>query len=202
LEKVRNPLSNKPLWLEIPPDASLEGYLFPDSYRFPRQITVDKFIQTLLENFRIKVDSEMLTGFQNLGLTLHQAVTLASLVQREAIVEDEMPLIASVFLNRLSAGMRLDSDPTVQYALGYDSDRKTWWKIPLSTDDLKIISPYNTYLLTGFPAGPISNPGLSALKAIASPAQTSNYYFRATCDGSGRHNFSQTYEEHQQNACP
>jgi len=156
----------------------------------------------LLDNFDVKVDPEMRAGFQDQGLTFHQAVILASIVQREAIVEEEMPLIASVFLNRLSAGMKLDSDPTVQYALGYDPIKTTWWKTPLSLDDLAISSPYNTYLQVGFPPGPISNPGLSALKAIAHPSQTPYFYFRAVCDGSGRHNFSQTFEEHQQNACP
>lgn len=202
LDSVRSPLSIAPLQLELPPEASLEGYLFPDSYQLSRQIAVDDFIKKFLDNFEVKVDSEMRTSFQSQDLTLHQAVTLASIVQREAIVEEEMPLIASVFLNRLSAGMKLDSDPTVQYALGYDPIKATWWKTPLSLEDLQLTSPYNTYLQAGFPAGPISNPSLSALEAIAAPAQTSYYYFRATCDGSGRHHFSLTYEEHQQNACP
>jgi peptidoglycan lytic transglycosylase G len=202
LDSVRNPDSSLVPELKIPSAASLEGYLFPDSYRFPRQITIDGFIHTMLDNFQLKVDSEMRTSYQNRGLTLYQAVILASIVQREAIVETEMPLIASVFLNRLSAGMKLDSDPTVQYALGYDDTKSTWWKTPLTLDDLAFSSPYNTYLQAGFPPGPISNPGLSALKAIAFPSQTEYFYFRAACDGSGQHNFSQTFEEHQQNACP
>ena len=202
LDKVNNPLSDYSTELEIPPEASLEGYLFPDSYQLPRQITIDEFIRTLLDNFEVKVDQEMRTSYQSQGLTLRQAVILASIVRREAIVEEEMPLIASVFLNRLSAGMKLDSDPTVQYALGYDTSKATWWKTPLSLEDLEISSPYNTYLQVGFPPGPISNPGLSALKAIAFPSQTTYFYFRAVCDGSGLHNFSQTFEEHQQKACP
>jgi UPF0755 protein len=202
LDKVNNPLSDFSTKLEIPPEASLEGYLFPDSYRLPRQITIDGFIRTLLDNFEVKIDQEMRTSYQSQGLTLRQAVILASIVQREAIVEAEMPLIASVFLNRLSAGMKLDSDPTIQYALGYDTMKTTWWKTPLSLEDLEISSPYNTYLQVGFPPGPISNPGLSALKAIAFPSQTTYFYFRAVCDGSGLHNFSQTFEEHQQKACP
>jgi UPF0755 protein len=202
LERVRNPISFNLAGPELSTEPSLEGYFFPDSYRFSRQITVDKFVQTLLDNFKVKVDSEMRTGFQNQGLTLHQAVTLASMVQREAIVEEEMPIIASVFLNRLAIGMKFDSDPTVQYALGFDPVKSTWWKTPLSLEDLSFTSPYNTYLQTGFPPGPISNPGLSSLEAIAFPAQTSYLYFRAVCDGSGRHSFSQTFEEHQLNACP
>jgi UPF0755 protein len=118
------------------------------------------------------------------------------------VLEDEMPMIASVFYNRLNSGMNLDTDPTIQYALGYDLLNHTWWKNPLSLDDLKVNSPYNTYLHPGLPPGPISNPGLSALKAVAYPAQTGYYYFRMACDNSGRHNFAVTFQQHQQNACP
>jgi UPF0755 protein len=98
--------------------------------------------------------------------------------------------------------MKLDSDPTVQYALGYNTAAATWWTNPLSASDLQFDSPYNTYLYPGLPPGPICNPGLSALNAVAYPAQTPYYYFRAACDGSGRHAFAQTYEEHLRNACP
>ncbi len=144
----------------------------------------------------------MQDGFQRQGLSLYQAVTLASIIQREAVIEDEMPMIASVFYNRLNSGMSLDTDPTIQYALGYDLIDRTWWKNPLSLDDLKVNSSYNTYLNPGLPPGPISNPGLSALKAVAFPAQTGYFYFRMACDNSGRHNFAVTFEQHKQNACP
>ena len=140
-------------------------------------------------------------GFMNQGLTIYQAVTLASIIQREAIVEEEMPLIASVFLNRLAASKNLAADPTVQYALGYNESQQTWWTNPLSAEDLQIDSPYNTYLYAGFPPTPISNPGLNALRSVAFPAQTPYYYFRAACDDTGRHLFSETFEEHLQNAC-
>ena len=111
-------------------------------------------------------------------------------------------MIASVFTNRLRAGMRLDSDPTVQYALGYDPATGRWWKSPLSLDDLQVVSPYNTYQILGLPPGPIANPSLNALRAVAFPAETPYYYFRAACDGSGRHTFAETFEQHQDNACP
>jgi len=202
IKNVNNPASHFSLVLDLPSGASLEGYLFADSYRLPRQITLNEFINTLLENFQIKVSEEIRENYTSRGLSLHQAVTLASIVQREAIVEEEMPMIASVFLNRLANGTKLDSDPTVQFALGYDPVWGNWWKSPLHADDLSIDSPYNTYLYPGFPPGPIANPGLSALKAIAYPEQTNYFYFRAKCDGSGLHNFAQTFEEHQQNACP
>jgi len=187
---------------EYPRSESLEGFLFPDIYRFPREITVGGFISTTLENFQIKVDDELRAGFQRQGLDLYQALSLASIVQREAIVEDEAPLIASVFLNRLAAGMKLESDPTVQYALGYNPHQETWWTNPLSLENLQVDSPYNTYLYPGLPPGPISNPGLNALRGVAFPAQSPYYYFRSACDGSRRHSFAETFEEHVGNACP
>jgi UPF0755 protein len=185
----------------LPQGASLEGFLFPDAYRLPRHIAVDGFIRTMLDNFEVKVNDEVRQGFQRQGLDLFQAVSLASIVEREAVVEDEMPMIASVFLNRLAAGMKLDSDPTVQYALGYNRVQNTWWTNPLSLDDLQVDSPYNTYRYAGLPPGPIANPSLGALRSVAFPAQTPYYYFRSACDGSGRHTFAETFTEHQENAC-
>jgi UPF0755 protein len=193
---------DSPLIQELPAGASLEGFLYPDNYRFPRDITTQIFIATLLENFQIKVDSELRDGFQRQGLPLFQAVTLASIVQREAVIEDETPLIASVFLNRIASGIKLETDPTVQYALGYNPAQNTWWTNPLSVEDLQIDSPYNTYLYPGLPPGPIANPSLNALKAVAFPAQTPYYFFRSACDGSGRHTFAETFEEHLNNECP
>jgi UPF0755 protein len=98
--------------------------------------------------------------------------------------------------------MKLDSDPTVQYALGHNENQGTWWTNPLTVQDLQEISPYNTYIYPGLPPGPISNPGLSALQAVASPAETPYFYFRARCDGSRMHLFAATYEEHLLNQCP
>lgn len=190
------------LFKQLPPSASLEGFLYPDSYRLPRIISVDAFAKTLLDDFQVKVDHQMQEGFKRQGLSLYQAVTLASIVQREAVLEDEMPMIASVFYNRLNSGINLDTDPTIQYALGYDLLGKTWWKNPLSLEDLQVNSSYNTYLHPGLPPGPISNPGLSALQAVAFPAQTQYLYFRMACDNSGRHNFAVTFEQHKANACP
>ena len=111
----------------------------------------------------------MRAGFANPGLSVYQAVILASIVERESIQDEEMTLIASVFLNRLNIGMTLGSDPTIQYALGFDSVQNTWWKNPLSLADLKFDSPYNTYIYAGLPPAPISNPSLDALQAVAFP---------------------------------
>jgi UPF0755 protein len=141
-------------------------------------------------------------GFTRQGLSVYQAVTVASIVEREAVQADEAPLIASVYLNRLKIGMKLDADPTVQYALGYNPVQQTWWTNPLAADDLQYVSTYNTYLNDGLPPTPIDNPGLNSLQAVASPADTAYYYFSARCDGSGYHNFAGTFEEHLQNLCP
>ncbi len=187
---------------QLPDTATLEGFLLPGEYKVPRDISAKEFVSVILKNFDAQIDDNLLQGFENQGLNLFQAVTLASIVQREAIHEEEMPLIASVFINRLNAGLKLDSDPTVQFALGYNRTQKTWWTNPLSLTDLKINSPYNTYLYAGLPPGPIANPSLSALRAVAFPAQTPYYYFRAACDGSGKHEFSETFQEHLSKECP
>ena len=187
---------------KLPSQATLEGFLFPDSYTLPRDLSANQLVSMFIQNFEAHLNNNLRQGFERQGLNVYQAVTLASMVQREAIVEDEMPMIASVFINRLSAGLQLDSDPTVQYAMGYNETQNTWWTNPLSLEDLKINSPYNTYQVQGLPPGPIANPGLNALQAVAFPAQTPYYYFRAACDHSGRHVFSETFAEHASKACP
>jgi UPF0755 protein len=196
-----NALSGEKVLLGYPDIKGVEGFLFPGDYRFNRDVSTNDVLATFLRQFDQGVSQDLRDAFQRQGLSLIEAVTLASIVQKEAVVPDEQPIIASVFLNRIHKGMKLDSDPTVQFAIGFDPVKKTWWKNPLSASDLKIDSPYNTYLYTGLPPGPISNPGISALQAVAYPAQTPYYYFRARCDGSGRHFFSATYEEHLNNAC-
>ncbi len=196
-----NPTQALPLKEYLPADASLEGFLFPDRYRLPRETTQEQLIEILTSNFGSKVDHQMRVNYNNLGLSLFEAVTLASIVQREAVIQEEMPMIASVFLNRLEIGMKLETDPTVQYALGYDLNTKSWWKNPLSLDDLEVHSAYNTYKFSGLPPGPISNPGFNALMAVAYPAQTPYFFFRSACDNSGFHNFAENFEQHKQNAC-
>ena len=181
---------------------SLEGYLFPGSYTVLRGITINDLLPQVLMNFETQVNNKIQNSFTTQSLDLCQATTMASIIQREAMVDEEMPIIASVFYNRLHSGSRLASDPTVQYALGYNDMQSTWWTNPLTLQDLQVDSPYNTYIYTGLPPGPISNPGLAALQAVAFPAQTPYYYFRSACDGSGRHLFAETYDEHVANACP
>jgi UPF0755 protein len=186
----------------IPDGMSAEGFLYPDTYTLPRTTTTDQLVSILIQGFPSHLPAVTLASYSGHGLTVYQAVTMASIIQREAVVDDEMPTIASVFYNRLAIGMKLQTDPTVQYALGYNAVQGTWWTNPLRENDLQIDSPYNTYLYPGLPPGPISNPGLAALMAVANPAQTTYYFFQARCDGSGLHNFTETFEQHQQNYCP
>jgi len=182
--------------------ASLEGYLLPGSYEIERQASAVDLLNALLENFDSSIDADLLAGFQQQDLSLHEALILASIVERESVVDEEMPLIASVFLNRLAAGMRLEADPTVQYALGYDQASQSWWKTPLSAADLNINSAYNTYRNIGLPPGPIAAPSLEALRAVAFPQASDFFFFQAACDGSGKHVFALTLEEHVANNCP
>lgn len=187
--------------LSLPGNSSLEGYLFPGSYQLSRDTGLEALVSQLIERFTSNISGEMEQAFTFVGLTRHQAIILASIIQREGVIPEERSLIASVFLNRLAAGMRLETDPTIQYALGYQNANASWWKSPLFYEDLLVDSPYNTYAIIGLPPGPISNPDLDSIMAVAYPEQTPFYYFRARCDGSQRHNFSETYEEHLNNAC-
>ena len=202
LELAYNPSTDLRLKIDLPPGSSLEGYLIPDIYQVSRDINIQSLFVQILERFNSTITSNLLSAFSTQGISLHEAVILASIIQREAIIEEERPLIASVFYNRLEAGMFLETDPTVQYALGFQESSNTWWKAPLFYKDLEIDSPYNTYQYPGLPPGPISNPDLSSLMAVGFPAQTSYYYFRAKCDGSQFHNFAITFEEHLANECP
>ncbi|MCA9973854.1 MAG: endolytic transglycosylase MltG [Anaerolineales bacterium] len=182
----------------LPPDATLEGFLFPDTYRVPQDADAAFLVDAMLRNFDARVDPAMRQQIGGQGLSLREAVTLASIVEREAVVAEERPLIAGVFYNRLAAGMKLEADPTTQYALGYQAASDSWWKSPLSLDDLRVDSSYNTYVAAGLPPGPIANPGLGSLQAVANPAVTDYLFFVVDCTAPtpGIHAFSPTFEEH------
>ena len=186
----------------MPASASMEGFFLPDSYIVPRTTTTNELLDSIARNFVLHITDDLRAGFAAQGLDIYQAVTLASLVERESVHNEEMKLIASVFINRLNIGMSLGSDPTVQYALGYNPIEQTWWTNQLSLDDLKFDSPYNTYIHAGLPPGPIASPSLDALQAVAFPVVSDYYFFQARCDSSGYHNFSVTFEEHIANGCP
>lgn len=179
-----------------------EGFLYPDSYIVPRGVTADVFVNGLLRNFALHLTPDLTNEYQRKGLTVYQAVTLASIVEREAVHDEEKPWIASVYWNRYKINMKLDADPTVQYALGFSLIQQSWWTTPLSLIDLDVNSPYNTYAHVGLPPTPIANPSMEALRAVAFPEETNYLYFRAKCDGSGYHEFSETFDEHLKNGCP
>ena len=180
----------------LPPAASLEGFLFPDTYSVPADADATYLIGLMLQNFGNRVTPAMRQAYGVQGLSLREAVALASIVEREAVLAQERPLIAGVFYNRMAQGIMLQADPTIQYPLGYQPESDTWWKSPLSVDDLQLQSPYNTYLVEGLPPSPIANPGLSSLQAVAEPITTDFIFFVADCTAVGSHLFSVTYEEH------
>ncbi|MHB1005966.1 MAG: endolytic transglycosylase MltG [Chloroflexota bacterium] len=182
-----------------PAGATLEGYLFPDTYALNTTLTGRDLITRMLDDFESRVSAAWQQRAPDLNLSLHQAVTLASIVEREARVPAERPLIAGVYLNRLRNGMLLQADPTVQYAAAPASTRPAggYWKQDLTIADLALTSPYNTYRSQGLPPGPICSPGLASLRAAFNPTETDYLYFVAKGDGS--HAFAKTLAEHDAN---
>lgn len=186
----------------IPEGSSLEGFLFPDTYRFLIASDPEPLLRSFLNNFEAKVGADGLLG-GNSGLAGRDLITLASIVEREAVQADERPLIASVYINRLAracdadvGGAYLQADPTVQYARGTVGN---WWWQPTSVEEYaEVINPYNTYLNPGLPPGPIASPGLSAIDSTRNPAQTNYCFFLGTGDD-GRHVFATTLAEHENN---
>ena len=206
-ELVRKKLSTQEEWdaaISAPPaspalrskptSVDLEGYIYPGSYAFAEANAGAELVRAGLRNLERELTPELTSGMSAQGLTIHEGLTVASIVEREAQVPDERAVIASVYLNRLKVGMRLQADPTTQYAVG-TSD--AWWKSGLTKSDLGDPSPYNTYVHEGLPPGPICSPGIAAIRAVARPARTEYLYFVARGDGS--HAFAATYAEHEAN---
>jgi UPF0755 protein len=177
---------------------SVEGFLFPETYLIPVDYDSAQVLDLMVTTFAESFSPEMRQAAAEAGMSVYEVVTLASIVEREAVVAEERPIIASVYLNRLEQGMYLQSDPTVQYALGYQEDTGQWWKIPMSLEeDVEVDSPYNTYMYPGLPIGPICSPGLASMQAVLYPDDTPYLFFFSKFDGS--HAFAETYEEHLHN---
>jgi UPF0755 protein len=172
------------------PGPTLEGYLFPDTYRFAEDLSARVVIQELVDSYREFWTMERRARLDSLGLSERELVTLASIVEKEARVGEERPVIAGVYWNRLQRGMLLQADPTVQYALG----GKPRQRLLYSDIDAVAGNPYNTYTQPGLPPGPIASPGSAALDASLSPADVPYLYFVARPDGS--HEFTRTNREH------
>lgn len=166
---------------------NLEGYLFPETYFFAPGITEKNLLTMMVSQLHRQLSPELIAAAEQLGLNLHQLLTLASIIEKETALVEEMPLISSVFHNRLARRIPLQTDPTVIYGVeNFDGN--------LTRRHLQTPSPYNTYLNRGLPPGPIANPGSAALRAAAYPAQSDYLYFVARGDGS--HQFSRTLKEH------
>jgi UPF0755 protein len=166
---------------------TFEGYLFPDTYHFPRGVTSENIISAMVKRFWSVFKPEWEEQTKSLGLTIHQVVTLASIIEKETAVADERPIISSVFHNRLKRNMRLESDPTVIYGIeDYDGN--------ITRKDLKRPTPYNTYTMKGLPSGPISNTGAKAIEAALYPASTKFLYFVSRNDRT--HYFSTNFKDH------
>jgi UPF0755 protein len=168
--------------------TSLEGFLFPATYELAEDATAADLVDLQLEAYEMNTADVNYRYARSRNLTTYDVLIIASMIEREVAVARERPLVASVIYNRLRAGMRLDIDATVQYALGE-------WKEELTGTDLQIDSPYNTRRFTGLPPGPIASPGKDSIRAAARPAQTPYLYYVARNDGTGRHYFSSTPEQ-------
>ncbi|HOB08708.1 MAG TPA: endolytic transglycosylase MltG [Limnochordia bacterium] len=173
-----------PVELPIP---SLEGYLFPDTYHFAKEQSEEAIIRQMVSRFVDVVISKVDLSLLDDKYTLHEVITLASIVEKEVIYDFERPLVAAVYHNRLNIGMRLQADPTVRYVMTENRSRVLY-------SDLEIDSPYNTYRYDGLPPGPIASPGLKSIMAVLEPADVDYLYFVAKPDGT--HQFSRTFEEH------
>ena len=182
---------------DLPHGQSLEGYLFPDTYQIDGSSNARNLIQRMLRRFDEVVTPQIRADAANNGLTVHELITLASIIEREAVLDDERSLISGVFHNRLARGIPLQADPTAQYAIGRTGPGTRWWKADITGDDLRTQSPYNTYVVDGLPPGPIAAPGLASIVAAARPESTPHLFFVARGDGS--HAFSETLEEHTRN---
>lgn len=188
-----------PLLSDRPVGASYEGYLFPDTYRLPIKATPEDLIRRMVENMASKLPPDAVQLANAQGYSFYEILTIASIVEREAVVPAERATIASVYLNRLAQSMFLQADPTVQYAMGYQMDTGQWWKTPVTLEEYsQVNSPYNTYLNSGLPPGPIASPGAASILATLQPEQT-GYLFFMGCGSDGSHIFATNFAEHEAN---
>lgn len=168
--------------------GKIEGYLFPDTYDFPKNATPEQIIKRMLMRFEEIFDEEMQRKAADRKMTIDQVVTVASMIEKEAKIDKERPVIARVIYNRIDKKMPLQIDATVQYSLGQ-------WKERLTVEDTKVNSPYNTYKVTGLPIGPISNPGKASLEAAVNPDDNNYLYYVYKFDDSKTHAFSANYQD-------
>lgn len=181
---ARDAASAKRFGLDAP---SLEGFLFPDTYTVPVCSEPDEIVSLMVSRFKAVAGGEIGRLASRTGLSMLQAMTLASIVEKEARVDFERPIIAGVYLNRIRKAMRLEADPTINYGMKPSGS-------PIMKSDIRRPTPYNTYVISGLPPGPIANPGMASIRAALSPAGTDYLYFMAK--GDGTHQFSKNYRDH------
>jgi len=175
-----------------------EGYLFPDTYLIPKEATSETVISIMKNNFNTKFTTEMKAKAIKIGLTENEVVILASLLEREALYDADRGEIANIMMRRFKEKYPLEIDASVQYALGYQPEEKRWWKKYVTLEDLKIKSPFNTYVNTGLPPTPICNPSKASLDAIVNATPDTKYFFYLH-DSTGRTHYARNLTEHQRN---
>jgi len=187
--------------LDIPEKEFLtiaeEGKMFPDTYRLPKDASAAAIVTMLKENFYKKITPKMLADIKKENLSLDEVITLASIVEREGRTAEDRPVIAGVLFNRLKNEWPLETDATLQYALGYQTKEKSWWKKELFDDDKLVDSLYNTYKHPGIPPGPIANPGIEAINAVIYPRKTDYMFY--IHDTKGNVHYAKTLDEHNNN---
>jgi UPF0755 protein len=187
----------------LPEDQRLQGYLFPDTYFVAVDSTPAELVRRMIERMNEQFNADLRERATAMGLTTHEVLTLASIVEREAVLDSERARIAGVFLNRIEAGDLIGADPTVQYALSLvpgSVEEFGYWKEEITLEDLDIASPYNTRRVPGLPPGPITNPSFASIEAVVNAEETDFYYFVADAvAGDGSHRFAVTAAEHDAN---
>ncbi|KKU81122.1 hypothetical protein A2875_04710 [Candidatus Gottesmanbacteria bacterium RIFCSPHIGHO2_01_FULL_46_14] len=198
VEEIANKLAKE---LDIPGSEFLkvaqEGFMFPDTYLVPRDATAAAIAKLFQDTFNSKITAQMRSDAIKSGRTLNEVIILASIVEREGRTDEDRPVIAGILWKRLDADWPLQTDATLQYALGYQAYEKSWWKKELTLEDKKIASSFNTYLHRGLPPAPISNPGLSSIRSVIYPTESPYWYYLH--DREGHVHYAKTSEEHEKN---
>ncbi len=174
-----------------------EGYMYPDTYLIPKDSTAEEIVAIMQNNFDQKVNDSIVAQGKKQGLSIKDVIILASIIEREVKIDKDRRMVAGILIKRLKNDWPLQVDATIQYLLGYQPLAKTWWKKDLTFDDLKTDSPYNTYINTGLPPAPISNPGLSSIQAVVNPEVSDNWFYLS--DKNGNIHYASTQEEHDSN---
>ena len=189
-------IKDKYAFIKAAKEADAEGYLFPSTYMFPKDMQPQEVIAVMLAEYDKNI-KPLIKQYKG-KLTEKELLTIASIVEREAILDSERPKIAAVYLNRVKIGKKLEADPTVQYALGYNAKEGRHWKKGLTLKDLRVDSPYNTYRYNGLPPGPISSPSVNSVKAVINPEPNFDALYFVADNETGGHIFSKNYHQHLQ----